>query len=63
MNKVTLFYFNRHGKKVDIKVPRNELREIKLYLLEASFTENIGQVYIIEEDGVTKELNYYDEEL
>lgn len=63
MNKVTLFYFNRHGKKIEIKAPIRELKDIKLYLMEASFTENIGTVFITDENGITRELDYYNEEL
>ncbi len=63
MAKVTFFYFNNHGRQVDIVVDKKDATGVKLFLMEAGFDENLGDIYMTDENGVTAKLDYYNEKV
>lgn len=59
MNKKVLFsHFDRQGKRVEYQAEQGFEETLKIFLLEGSFTEDLGDIYKFV-DNEWKKLDYY----
>jgi len=59
-NKVLFSYLNRHKQRIEYEVDQEDMYNAKIYLLEKSQTDNLGDIFIMQ-DGEWRKLDYYNE--
>jgi hypothetical protein len=58
---VKFFYYNKHGKIVEYFIWDRDARDFMITLLESSHKYDIGAVYMMDQEGNVKELDYYND--
>ncbi len=58
---VKFFYFNKQGQQVEYFVWDRDARDFMIALMERSHKDDIGTIYMMDSDGVVKELDYYND--
>lgn len=58
---IILYYYDKFKRKIEFNVHPKDFKDVKTYLLEASHSEDIGDIYMLDEHGNEIMLDYYND--
>lgn len=58
-SKIIFYHLDKYGRKIQYLIDHEDVKDFKLFILERSFNESLGPIYMETEEGEFIILDYY----